>query len=290
MSGSPIVTNAALQIEYLDDYTRITNVGLLAEYSTQAISTVGLMIEYETINSGSATNVIGMVEYAMPDNHQWFTTLLGMVEYREEDYTRTTTTTNDSYLNSGSPTDIYGTNEEIILSAGATPKKGLLRFEMDASVVPSDQKVLSAKLRIVPNGTYESDTYTVYSVSDANADWVEGDASWDYKETSGSTAWAGTEGLSTPTTDYDPELLGSVTTATVEGQAVEIEFNAKGKGVIKNKWIEDGVNGGIIFVNENATENRSFKSKNSSPINAPTIEILYGTSGNAQRKLLLGVG
>jgi hypothetical protein len=240
-------------------------------------------------SSGSATNVIGMVEYAMPDNHQWFTTLIGMVEYREEDNTRTTTTTNDSYLDSGSPTDVYGTEEDIVLSSGATPKKGLLRFEVDSSIVPSDQKVLSAKLRIVPNGTYESDTYTIYLVSDANADWVEGDASWNYKETSGSTAWAGSEGLSTSTTDYDPEPLGSVTTATVEGEAVEIEFNAKGKGVIKNKWVEEGVNGGLIIVNGNANE-KSFKSKNSGQGNAPSLEIRFGKSGNAQRKLLLGIG
>jgi len=290
MSGSPIITNAALQAEYYDDYTRVTNVGLMAEYATMGLSSAGLMIEYDTVNSGSATNVIGMVEYTMPDEHKWISTLVGMVEYKEEDNIRVTTTKNDSYLDSGSPTDNFGTEDVFVVSAGATPKKALLRFDVDNSIVPSDQKVLSAKLKIVADGTYESDTYYVYQVSDANADWVEGEVSWNYKDTSASSTWAGSEGLNTPTTDYDPIPLGSVTTATVEGQAIEIEFNSKGKGIVKNKWIEEGTNGGIIFVNENATENRSFKSKNSSPINGPSLEILFGKSGNAQRKLLLGVG
>ena len=55
MSGSPIITNAGVQIEYYDNYARITNVGLLVEYSSQSISSVGLMIEYYTIPKSGNT-------------------------------------------------------------------------------------------------------------------------------------------------------------------------------------------------------------------------------------------
>lgn len=44
---SQTITNAGVNVEYKDLYKRTTNLGVMIEYDLMAITTVGVMIEYQ---------------------------------------------------------------------------------------------------------------------------------------------------------------------------------------------------------------------------------------------------
>lgn len=100
----------------------------------------------------------------------------------------------------------------------STSRKFIQRFNLSA--IPAGSTIQSAKIyyyktSAVPNRNV---TCTIFSISQANGDWPEGtkynrpaeagDSSWNMKDAAG-IPWAGSPGLSTSGTDYEPKPLCS---------------------------------------------------------------------------------
>jgi len=131
----------------------------------------------------------------------------------------------------------------------------LLRFIL--SSIDSGATCDSATLYVTYKQPDEA-TYNVYQIATANGDWIEGtknaaqagagEPCWEAKEADGSggvtTAWAGSEGLSTSGTDYDASSLGSYETAEADGSLYE--YSTTLTASVVEGWFGDATNNGLL--------------------------------------------
>jgi hypothetical protein len=149
-----------------------------------------------------------------------------------------------STLNAGGAPDMY-----VGYWSGAKEESALLRFDVSPLSSVPDLQVNSVTLKLfishVDDWTAsivdeEPVVSEVHAVSAANAGWVQGtkiftgaadgESAWDFraKHTPTSTNWAGSAGLRTPTTDYDPTVLASQTFLASPALNTEIDYTFSG--------------------------------------------------------------
>lgn len=127
----------------------------------------------------------------------------------------------DALIHSGDTTFNYGTGSSVYRSFDT---RGLLAF--DCSSIPASATCVSALFegtQALSDNRYSLSAIGIYSISSANADWVEGtrngalalagECCWAAKAADGAggiqVAWAGSAGLGTSGVDYEAALLGS---------------------------------------------------------------------------------
>lgn len=144
----------------------------------------------------------------------------------------------DSYVDSGLPTNNYGTNGSI---ACGILNNGLLQF--DVSDISSTDICISATLYLY-NALLQSghDIY-LHTIKSDNGGWTESGATWNTID--GSTAWAGSGGCSTSGTDYDSTSIGNFT--VVNGGAGTENSVALSTSVVKTWFGVSNSNYGILL-------------------------------------------
>jgi len=142
-------------------------------------------------------------------------------------------------------------------------KKILFRF--DLSSIPSSATIISATLKMYSSGATQAQTYTIYKITDANGDWVEGTGNgtavsgapcWNYKayHATTPTSWAGSAGLSTAGTDYINTVLATATLGSIDDTGlISIPFGASGLTVLQD-WFGDASNNGLLLITSGADE------------------------------------
>jgi hypothetical protein len=112
-----------------------------------------------------------------------------------------------------------------------------MRFNL--SSLPASSVISSANLHLFYDdnqlGGGSNQAITIHSVAAANGNWVAGtkdialagagESCWNAKAADGSggvtTAWAGSEGCATETTDYESTVIGSFTALAADPQGTE---------------------------------------------------------------------
>lgn len=150
----------------------------------------------------------------------------------------------DTWLRSGL-TYNYGSSTVIQLYADKS-RVGLIRFIL--SSIPSSATCTAAVMSL---HSTKNSTLSVYKITDANGDWIEGTATgyqqtgspcWSYKVFD-TVAWAGSEGMATAGTDYiDTNLVSSSFTSPT----YTLTFNTDGKTVLQD-WFGDATNNGFLI-------------------------------------------
>ena len=138
-------------------------------------------------------------------------------------------TANDTYLASANPDASRGAQNYITAESAII---SLLSF--DLSSIAASATCTSATLYLYALATRTTDrSVAFHAISAANAGWLEGGnvdpetggaATWDNKADrngAGDTAWAGSAGLSTETTDYAAVAAGSMTYTANDGVGTE---------------------------------------------------------------------
>ena len=166
-------------------------------------------------------------------------------------------------------------------------KKILFRF--DLSTIPTTATIVSATLKLYSSGATQAQTYTVYKITDANGDWVEGTGNdskingapcWNYKayHTSTPTSWAGSAGLSTAGTDYVNTVLATASLGAIsDTNEIAISFGADGLAVLQS-WFGDASNNGLLLITSGTDEYyHSGEATNESY--RPVLAITYTAAG-----------
>lgn len=185
----------------------------------------------------------------------------------------------------------FGAATTVITSNNATyTKKSLFRF--DISSISAVAVATAAALKLYSSGTTNAQTFSVYKISDANGDWIEGTATgatqtgspcWNYKayHASTPTAWAGSAGLSAAGTDFINTVLATKTLSSGIGDTdlLEIPFGVDGLAVLQD-WFGDATNNGLLMWSSAADEN--FHSGEATTESyRPVLSITYTASGIA---------
>ena len=185
--------------------------------------------------------------------------------------------------------------------------RSLIRFSLAA--IPALATCDSATLTLTNTGNAAQTAAvaaSVYHVSDANGDWVEGtknatragagEPCWNAKEADGAggvtTAWAGSVGCGTSGTDYAAVAIGTGNlTDDPDGTAYDIALNT----TTVQGWFGDATNNGMfIRGNDEVTDGKYFVGYSSDHATAsyrPKLVVDYTLpASGAGGMLLLGVG
>ena len=132
-------------------------------------------------------------------------------------------------------------------------EKSLYRFDLSSMVgAYTDINSISLTLHFPWNDISVAGTISVYTISQANAAWGETQATWNNLYTGG-PAWAGSAGLSTATTDYDPTALAtwSFDPATTPNGDTVFTLGSGSLGSVKDLvdlWSVPATNAGLVLV------------------------------------------
>lgn len=165
--------------------------------------------------------------------------------------------TEDTTLISGVPNGNYGSGISIYVGNNSGERKTLLRFDVSALAgqAASIESVTLTMFQILQSGSNNGVAIDVnlYQISSANEGWVEGtvngafqtgSSSWNY-QVSQTATWAGSEGLSTPGTDYVASAIDGtkvITAKTGSGATYHWDLPVS----LIQSWI-DGENTGLLF-------------------------------------------
>lgn len=200
----------------------------------------------------------------------------------------------DTNLSLGAQLNNFGVSTTVTIGQY---HKWILRFNL--SGIPAGSICTAASLKLTNDyGWAGEQTYNCYKIADANGDWIEGtkndtqagagEPCWNAKRADGSggvtTAWAGSNGMSTAGTDYLATSLGSYTGTNLAGEVpFDIVFNATGLAVLED-WFGDATNNGfMVFKTDTDYINFWF---NNAAIEArrPVLSVTY-TAGGALLKV-----
>jgi hypothetical protein len=145
-------------------------------------------------------------------------------------------------------------------------------------------------------------TATVYHIADANGDWIEGTKSftqagagepcWNAKAANGSggvtTAWAGSAGLSTATTDYNATALGSFSLAATDIQGRE--YTTTLTASVVQGWFGDATNNGILIAGTGAANIQLCSSDSETTGYRPKLVVDYTAGASSIVASLSGSG
>lgn len=198
-----------------------------------------------------------------------------------------TFTGEDVMLVSGAPTIAFSTHNVYDVS---TSRVFLQRFILSA--IPAGATCISAvahyvKASSVPNGTVN---VTLYRISDANGDWVEGptygglaaagEPCWNAKAADGAggvqTAWAGSAGLGTSGTDYDATPIGSFVIPA--NATAGDEYTAELDPAVVEGWFGQSTNNGILMKADAAAEYIGSAEHETTGFR-PWLVVIYATAG-----------
>lgn len=160
-------------------------------------------------------------------------------------------TAGDTTLLSGNQDRATGSDATLAYNTAANAVS-LMKF--DVSAIPSGATCNSADLFLYQYGAAPvgARTFYIHEVLAANDGWLAGStedpatstqSTWDYKNHSTSTSWAGAEGCQTSGTDFDAAELGSVSGGGSDGVEIEISLTA---GSVEDWWAPTNENYGII--------------------------------------------
>ena len=180
----------------------------------------------------------------------------------------------------------YGASTSL-LGNGSVPLKALLRI--DLSGIKSTSTIISASLKLYQAGSAAAVAFTinVYSISAANAGWVEGtktgtaaaagECCWAAKASDGAngvqTAWAGSVGLGTVTTDYEATLLGTVNGNRSDANGTEYAI-ALSSARIQGWFGVINTNYGLLIMGSN-NYGLIASSNHATPAYRPTLTVTY---------------
>ena len=178
--------------------------------------------------------------------------------------------TDDSTVHSGNRADqnagTYHVGPVGLSPWGGHVSRGLLRFDLSA-MAGQYSDINSVSLKLYSDSKKVSpQTFSLYAIKPANADWLEGtvqwaaetgSSCWNYKayDEAEPTAWAGSEGLGTPDVDYYATALG--TFGTTEGGLVEAGLGGIAGLTLKDlidQWSgSQANNAGLLVLNNEET-------------------------------------
>lgn len=167
------------------------------------------------------------------------------------------TSSDDAQMSSAWPTNNGGGHANFQF---ATSQRCLIRFDLQA--IPAGATCTGATLYLYHSYTAEGGgtvTVSVYEISDANGDWLAGDNDislanagencWNAKAADGAggvtTAWAGSAGLGTATTDYKTPAVGSF--SFNGGSDIGTEFTCALDETTVESWFGQASNNGLIM-------------------------------------------
>lgn len=164
----------------------------------------------------------------------------------------------DTVVSSGAPDANYGGWALMLTDANAI-QKILIRF--DLSSIPAGSVCTAASIKLTPKDNDSAHDLSVYKITDANGDWVEGNkiiqtgsgmSCWNYKKYN-TDAWAGSAGLATAGTDYINTVIASFSGATTANTQIEIPFNADGLLILES-WFGDATNNGFLLTDTSGSD------------------------------------
>ena len=187
-------------------------------------------------------------------------------------------------------------NQGIVATTSSWPGTRGYHFRFDLSGIAAGNVCTAATLKLYHQTTTGiNNTHSIFKISDANGNWIEGDKNntqagagqpcWNAKEADGSggvtTAWAGSAGMQTAGTDYINTVLaaasvgGSITVNT----ALDFAFNADGLAVLSS-WFGQATNNGLLLITTTFTSIGGFHSKEATTAGyRPTLDITYVAGG-----------
>jgi len=190
----------------------------------------------------------------------------------------------DCYLYSTQPTWNSGISDHLETRPAAM--SSLLEFDLSVRH-PSDVCV-SATLYMTVNylDAGGSRTVNVYSVAQANEDWVEGtkneavaavgESTWDWKRYA-TVAWPGSAGCQTSGTDYESSLLGTFT--VVDSAPVGTEYSTALTASRVEDWFgPSNTNYGLVLIGITGTNNFLASSDHATAAYRPKLVVEYTTT------------
>ena len=163
----------------------------------------------------------------------------------------------------------------------------------DLSSILAGSICASASLQLYDQnyaGRTVNNPINIYQPSVANADWVAGTGNNTGSEVGSSSwnnkiyftvPWAGSEGLSTPTTDYVNTSLAAYTFIDGSSGYKTINFNAAGIAYLQTLFGGTGV-GGLLIIGDQANNDSLTICDSANGTNTPKLEIVLADSGVAQ--------
>lgn len=159
--------------------------------------------------------------------------------------------------------------------------RSVLRFDVSELFNTEPNAVVTAvtlKLETIQVQDDEDDyTVAVHAVHENNEGWVEGDATWNHKVKSTSTAWHGGAGLGT--TGYDSTALAQQTFDTATLQSFSFSGTSTELTNLLKGWDTQGSdNAGVILLMPSPNDNThrvKFASKEHDTLAGPILEVTY---------------
>lgn len=147
--------------------------------------------------------------------------------------TTTLTPDADAYIYELNPNTNYGSAGNLYVREHTNPNDARILLSFDLSSL-AGKTVKSARLRLhLANWSGSGATLTARRLL---VDWIEGQATWNNRQTG--VAW-NTAGCNGAGTDYNADSLGTVTPGAT-GAYCEIELNAAGIAVLQG-WIDGNI-------------------------------------------------
>jgi len=198
----------------------------------------------------------------------------------------------DTQITSASPTFNNGVNTTLI---GSNVTRGLLEF--DLSSIPSTAVCDNATLYLYQSnsGVAGAFTITVRSIAAGNTAWVEGTSNnvqalaghpcWNALAANGSggvtTAWAGSAGLATATTDYETPNIG-VTISGDRSNANGTEYSSVLTPARVQGWFGASNSNHGLILQPSATVGGIASSDNATAAWRPKLVVNYTDGGTPQ--------
>lgn len=192
----------------------------------------------------------------------------------------------DAFINSTSPTFNYGQNGARIYT---TFQRGLMRFNL-SSFANQYSRISAVTLTFEisqTTGSITNGTVNAYAIAAANTGWVEGtvfnaaqtgSSCWNFARNA-TQSWAGSAGLSTPGTDYDNTVLGTVNYPGTGTYTMTFNRTPAQLKALVNSWLTS-TNPGILLIEGNASRDGSsgfYDSEGLTKSRSPKLTITYTT-------------
>jgi hypothetical protein len=172
--------------------------------------------------------------------------------------------------------------------------RSLIGFDLSSFSPPYDISGASLTLWVSGRAGATNVPNSLYAISSANGDWTEGQATWNNKNQSLTTPWAGSPGLSTATTDYLTTALAPTQVTPTVSSSMTFTFNAAGIALIQS-WIDNPLsNTGFLLRQPDGTNSiDAFHSSESGTLifhPLLTLEVTIPPAPEPSSLLLLGLG
>jgi hypothetical protein len=200
-----------------------------------------------------------------------------------------------------------GINPNIMTNGAMTDptrNRSIIKFDLSSLAAQGAVQVQSATLTLVEiNPQADQFTVNLYRIADANAAWEQGsgynlgqathaDSTWNYLSYN-NVNWAGSAGLSTPTTDYDPNPVAHFT----YDNPTDVTTNPTGTAVVNitlpadlvQYWVDHpSDNAGLLMaLDSNTVHYAQFQSSDYGvDSNHPALQVTYAVPEPASLSLL----